>query len=403
MHPVEIKPGVFWIGVNDRTTDLFEGLWVIQREGVSYNSYLINDDKKAIIDLSKEMMADQFLDQVKQIITLSELDYIIINHMEPDHSGAIRALRQIAPQATILGTKRTKEMLANFFGITEGVQVVQDGEILTLGKHSLHFISAPRVHWPETMFTYETSEQILFSCDAFGGFGALEGAIFDDAYVDLAYYEQEALRYFSNILTSFCKPVLTAITKMQNTPVSVVAPSHGLIWRNHPERIVTLYTKWASEPAEAGVSLIYGSMYGNTEKMMNAVAQGIASEGLPLSIFNVANTHVSYILPSLWTKRGVVVGAPTYERHIFPYIRQVLDLAVLKEIFNKQAGYFGSYGWGGGAREDFENYAKLLNWNLIETLDFIGGPTLDDFRKGEVLGSQIAKKVLSPETSAKLA
>jgi anaerobic nitric oxide reductase flavorubredoxin len=371
----------------------FEGLWSIRQEGISYNTYLINDQKKAIIDLTKEMMAEQFLENVHQLVDLSQLDYIIINHMEPDHSGALRILKHVAPQAKILGTKRTQKMLDDFFGITEGVQVVQDGETLDLGTHSLRFISAPRVHWPETMFSYEITEKILFSCDAFGGYGALEGGIFDDAHIDLANYDREALRYFSNILTSFCKPVMKAIENLQGVPVSMVAPSHGLIWRNNPLHMVDLYSRWAQRTAEKGITLLYGTMYGNTEKMVQAVAQGISNEGVSINVFNVSNTHISYILPSLWTQIGVVIGAPTYERHIFPFMRQVLEMAQLKEIFGKKAAYFGSYGWGGGAREDFENFAASLSWDVVGILDFVGGPTQENLDEGKTLGVKLAQQV----------
>ncbi|MDH4208973.1 MAG: FprA family A-type flavoprotein, partial [Anaerolineae bacterium] len=315
MPPVEIKPDIYWIGVNDRTTDLFEGLWPITKEGVSYNTYLINDEKKAIVDLTKALKTDEFFDQIDQALRpfggaqgsgqatdISQLDYIIVNHMEPDHSGVLRTLRRVAPQATILGTEKTRTMLESFYGITEGVQVVQDGDTLSLGRHTLRFVYTPFVHWPETMMTYEVTERILFSCDAFGGYGALRGAIFDDGCIDFEFYKQEALRYYVNIVALFSGPVLKAIAKLADVPVSIIAPSHGLIWRGNPQLIVDLYRQWAeyatgptpSTPlraGEAGITLIYGSMYGNTEKMMNAVAQGISREGVPLIIFDAAHTH----------------------------------------------------------------------------------------------------------------
>ena len=170
MLPIEIKPDVYWIGVNDRTTDLFEGLWPITQEGVSYNAYLINDEKTAIIDLAKAFKTDEFFDQVDQVTDISQLDYVVVNHMEPDHSGILRTLRRMAPQATILGTEKTRAMLESFYGITEPVEVVQDGDTLSLGQHTLKFVYTPFVHWPETMMTYETTEQILFACDAFGSY-----------------------------------------------------------------------------------------------------------------------------------------------------------------------------------------------------------------------------------------
>jgi anaerobic nitric oxide reductase flavorubredoxin len=396
MPPIEIKPDIYWIGVNDRTTDLFEGLWPITQEGVSYNAYLINDEKKALVDLTKALKTDEFFDQIDQLADVSQLDYIIVNHMEPDHSGVLRTLRRMAPQATILGTEKTRAMLESFYGITEGVQVVQDGDTLSLGQHTLHFVYTPFVHWPETMMTYEVSERILFSCDAFGSYGALRGAIFDDGCIDPEFYEREALRYYVNIVALFSGPVLKAIAKLADVPVSVIAPSHGLVWRKNPQRIVELYKKWAeyaTGPTEVGVTLIYGSMYGNTEKMMNAVAQGISREEVALTIFDAAHTHVSYILPSLWTQRGVMVGAPTYEGGLFPPVAQALDMVAQKRVRNKKVARFGSYGWSGGAQRHFERIIEPLKWELVDSFEFTGGPTEEDLRHGEEFGARFARLI----------
>jgi len=396
MPPIEIKPDIYWIGVNDRTTDLFEGMWPITQEGVSYNTYLISDEKTAIVDLTKAFKTDEFLDQIHQITDVSELDYIIINHMEPDHSGVLRTLRQIAPQTTILGTEKACAMLESFYGITEGVQVIQDGDTLSLGQHTLRFVYTPFVHWPETMMTYETTEHILFSCDAFGSYGAMRGAIFDDECVDSEFYKREALRYYVNIVAIFSKPVLQAIAKLADVPVSVIAPSHGLIWRQDPQHIVELYRQWAeyaTGPTEAGITLIYGSMYGNTEKMMNAVARGVSRERVSLSIFDVTHTHVSYILPSLWTQRGVMVGAPTYEGSLFPPMVQVLDVVAHKRIRNKKVARFGSYGWSGGAQRHLERLIEPLKWELVESFEFIGGPTQADLEHGEEFGARFARLI----------
>lgn len=400
MPPIEMRPNVYWIGVNDRTTDLFEGMWPITQEGISYNTYLIDDEKKAMVDLSRSHKTDEFLDQVHQIIGLSELDYVIINHMEPDHSGVLRTLRRIVPDVTILSTKKAVDMLEAFYGVTEHIQVVGDGDTLSLGERTLRFFDTPFVHWPETMMTYLEDEGILFSCDAFGGYGALRGGIFDDQCRDFGFYEKEALRYYVNIVAVFSRPVLQAIAKLEGLSISTIAPSHGLIWRENPGRIVELYQRWAqyaSEPGEVGVTLVYGTMYGNTEEMMNAVAQGISSEGVPVEIFDARRTHVSYILPSLWTKRGVVVGAPTYEGSLFPPVAQVLNMAGTKRIRNKVATHFGSYGWSGGAQREFDNLMERLKWETTDPLEFRGGATDDDLRRGEAYGAEFARYIKGTE------
>ena len=394
MSAVQIKPGIHWIGVNDRTTDLFEGLWPISKEGVSYNTYLINDEKKVLIDLVKALKSDEFFDKIDEIVPLSQIDYVVINHMEPDHTGVLKLLYKINPNITILGSAKMKEMLKAYYGITENVRIVSDGETLDLGQHKLVFYSTPFVHWPETMVTYESTEKILFTCDAFGGYGALRGSIFDDEYDDLGFYEKESLRYFVNIVANFSKPVLKAIDKLSGIDIDTIAPSHGLIWRKDPAKIISLYKKWAelsNSPGEPGVTLLYASMYGNTEAVMNSVAHGIASADIPVQIFDVARTDVSYILPSLWVNAGVIVGAPTYEGKLFPAMSQVILMASIKHIRNKEAGYFGSYGWSKGALRELEGLAANIGWNMFNPFEFHGGANKDVLKKGEEYGREFAE------------
>ena len=392
----ELKPGIFWVGVNDRTTDLFEGLWPITQEGVTYNSYLVKGEKTALIDLTKSIKGDEFLSMIEELTDISKIDYIIINHMEPDHTGIVNIIRKLAPRATILGTDKTVQMLASFFGITEKVQAIKDGQTLSLGKRTLQFLYTPFVHWPETMMTYETSHQILFSCDGFGGYGALRGGIFDDQCKDFDFYQREALRYYVNVVARFSRNVLNAIDKLTGMPISIVAPSHGLIWREQPRRIIELYKQWAhyaTGKAEEGVALVYGSMYGNTEAMMNAVAQGISHAGVPVEIFDAARIHASYILPSLWRNAGVVIGAPTYEVTLFPPVANLLDIAVHKGVRNKKAALFGSYGWSGGAQGEIKRIIEPAKWEVVDAFEFIGAPTKEDLKRGAEFGARFARSI----------
>ena len=396
MPAIQIKPDVYWIGVNDRITDLFEGLWHISNEGVSYNSYLVNDEKIAIIDLIKSFKGDEYFAQIEELTHISRIDYVVINHMEPDHSGLLRTLRRVAPNVTLIGSEKTRNMLQDFFSISKNVHVIKDGDTLSLGQRTLQFFMTPFLHWPETMMTYEASNRILFPCDAFGGYGAIRGAIFDDECKSPDFYQKEALRYYVNIVANYSTRVLSAIDKLSDISVDVIAPSHGLIWRKNPSHIVNLYKKWAeyaSGKSEPGITLVYGSMYGNTEVVMNAVAQGISRVGIPVEIFDAARIHVSYILPSLWTNRGVIIGAPTYEVSLFPPMADVLSMAVRKRIKNKTAGYFGSFGWSGGALKEMEKIIEPLKWNLVETFEFIGSPTKADIKKAEEFGAQFAELV----------
>ena len=396
MKPVELRPGVFWVGVNDRVTELFEGLWPIGREGISINSYLIRDEKSALIDLSKEMLTEDYLVGLAGIFDIASLDYIVINHMEPDHSGALTRLRQLAPQAVILGMPKTVGMLKDFYDLTENVEKLTNGQELSLGAHTLRFVYTPFVHWPETMMTYLVEEKILFPCDGFGGYGALDGSIFDDTCADLAYYEAQALRYFTNIVAAFSKSVLSAISKFEGMPIEIVAPSHGLVWRKDPARILELYQRWSeyySSQAEVGVTALLGTMYRNTEHALSAALEGVASQGVPVRVYDVRKTHISYILSDLWTRRGVLVAAPTYEGGLFPPMLDALMMADRKRVTHRKAAYLGSYAWGGGGQKEFESMAEKMAWDVVGSFGFVGGPSATDLDRAYEMGVQLARAV----------
>ena len=391
MKPVEIRPNIYWVGVNDTEKDLFEGLWDIKEEGISYNSYLIKDEKTALIDLASEKSESEYIGQLSALIDPGKIDYLIINHMEPDHSGLLLKLLNLAPDITLVGTEKVAGMLKAFYNITDNIKTIQHNETLFLGEHTLQFVQAPMVHWPETMLTYEQNQQILFSCDAFGSYGTLKTGIFDDDYDDTSFYTTEALRYYSNIIASYSKPVLNAINKLAGTTVAIVAPSHGLVWRKNPKQIIDLYQKWAGYAAnggERGITILYGSMYGNTLKMVDAFEKGLRSDGedIPLNKFDVVRTHTSFMLPSLWSLQGVVVAAPTYDGGILPPMANILTLAAKKRMVNKRVVRFGSYTWGGGAEKAFNQLNENLKWTLIEGIDFMGSPTAENLSQAEALG-----------------
>lgn len=390
---IEIKKDIYWIGVSDRTTDLFEGLWPISREGVTYNSFLIKDKKTAIIDLSKSIKTDSFFDEVASIADITKIDYAIINHVEPDHTGVLKTLRKLSPNIKIICTEKAKKMIGDYYDLKDNIVAVADGEVLDLGERKLVFHHIPFVHWPETMATYNPEEKILFSCDAFGSYGAFSGAIFDDECKNIDFYKDEALRYYVNIVAKFSHNVLSAIEKLEKLNIKIIAPSHGLIWRERPAEILDLYRKWANLAGKAGypgVTLLYGSMYGNTERMMDKVARGAASAGVPVEIFDVARTDISYIMGSVWTNSGVVIGAPTYEVGLFPPMTNALEILSLKKIENKKALYFGSYGWSKGALKKVKAITDPLKWNFFYEWEFLGGPSEEDLEKGYNLGRAFA-------------
>ena len=396
MQPIEIKPDIFYVGVNDEKTELFDGLWPIKNEGVAYNSYLIKDNKTAVIELSKDVTTADYFNKLKSVVDPANIDYVVINHMEPDHTGAMEEMRRLNPRVTLVGTEKTKAMLASFYGITENIQVVNEGETINLGKHTLQFYSTPNVHWPETMMTFETSQKVLFSCDGFGGFGKLGDGIFDDTCQKLDWYEQEAIRYFSNIVVSFSKPVLMAIAKLANLTIDMVAPSHGLIWRKNPQRIIQLYEKWSGyrEAAEPGITFLIGSVYHFTEKMALSVEEGMKKTGVKENKFNVSTTNISYMLPSLISLQGVAIGAPTYEGRLYPAMTQALDMAAFKHLSYKKAMYFGSFGWGGGALRQLTEKLETMKWELTDSLEFIGRPTAETLQRGKEMGEKFARMML---------
>ncbi|MHA1700440.1 MAG: FprA family A-type flavoprotein [Promethearchaeota archaeon] len=402
MCAVEIVPEIFWVGVNYFTSDLFEGIWPIPH-GVSINSYVVKGKKIAIIDLIKAGgggSSENLIDQLGSIgVKISDLNFIILNHLEPDHTGYLRNIRELCPDAEILTSKKGVPLVKAFYDLEDNVRAVDDEEELDLGNgKKLVFYYAPNVHWPETMVTFEAASKTLFSCDAFGSFGALKGYYFDDQVPpdDKEFWYQETLRYYSNIVSTFSNNVLKAIEKLSALDIKVIAPSHGLIWRKDPAAIVEQYKVFAnymSEAAEPQVTVIWGTMYGNTEKVMRAVLEGLASEGVKVIIHKVPETDVSWVLASAWESAGLVLAMPTYEYNIFPPMDYVLNLMKLKHYWNKKVVRIGSYGWAGGAQKHFEEKIKGMHWDNLGVLEYQGAPTNDDLVKAKDLGMLLGKEV----------
>ncbi|MHA1791360.1 MAG: FprA family A-type flavoprotein [Promethearchaeota archaeon] len=402
MSSQQIAEGIYWTGVNNFTKDLFEGIWPIPN-GVSINSYVVIGEKIALIDLVKAGGGGSSESLIKQLesinISIKDVDYLILNHLEPDHTGYLSQIKYIAPEIEILTSKKGVPLVKAFYGITEGVREVKDGEELDLGKgKKLTFYYAPNVHWPETMVTYENSEKILFSCDAFGSFGAFKGCIFDDQVSDAdhEFFEKETLRYYANIVSSFSNFVLKAIDKLGGLDIKIIAPSHGMIWRKNPSKIIERYIKYAKYmdgPAEPEITVIWGSMYGNTEIMMRSVLKGIAKENVHVNIFRVPETDPSYILASAWKSSGLVIAMPTYEYNIFPPMAYILDLMKLKHFWNKKVLRIGSFGWSGGAQKYFNEKIEKMKWDVIATVEYQGAPSEETLKNGEEMGKKLATEI----------
>jgi len=405
MTAEEILPNsnIFWTGVNDYTNNLFEGIWPVGKNGVSINSYVIKANKNVLIDLVKAGgggSSENIIDQLASIdLKPDQIDYLILNHLEPDHTGFLESFRMICPNAEILTSKKGVPLVKEFYGIENKVRAIEDGESLDIGDgKKLVFYYIPNVHWPETMVTYEVSNKILFSCDAFGSFGAFRGGIFDDTITneDHEFFERESLRYYANIVGPFSNSVLSAIEKASKLEIKVIAPSHGIIWRKNPEKIIKRYIRYANymnDYAEPNITVIWGSMYGNTETIIRAVLKGISKIGIPVRILKVPETDISYILAEAWESAGLVIAMPTYEYKMFPPMKYVLDLFDYKHVWHKKVIRIGSYGWSGGAEKHFLELVKNLKWDIVGTLEYQGAPKENDFKQAEKLGEELANQV----------
>jgi len=393
---IKITDGIHWIGVNDFETHLFEALWPLPK-GVSYNAYMIVDEKVVLIDTVKGPYFSTYLDKVKSLLPAGKtVDYLVVNHMEPDHSGSIKVLREAFPEVKIIGNQKTADMLGAFYGLTDNLVVVRDGEELSLGEKRLVFYMTPMVHWPETMMTYEKTTGVIFSGDAFGGFGALNGGIFDDE-VDVDYYKDEVLRYFSNIVGRYSAMVQKAFDKLKGVDIKIICATHGPVWRSDPAHIINLYDRWSKQQTEEGVVLVYGSMYGNTQKMMEAVATGLVKGGVEkIRVHNISTSHLSFIIRDIWRFKGMVLGSCTYNMELFPPMKQLVSAIENRMMVKRKIGVFGSYTWSGGALKELQEFANKSKCEQVgPVIEAKSSPTAEDIDRCVELGMNMAKAVKS--------
>ena len=392
---IKVTDSIYWIGGNDRETDLFEGLWSLPR-GVAYNAYLINDEKTALIDTIKSANLSDYIERLTSIIPAGkQIDYLVVDHMEPDHSGSIRMLRQLYPNMKIVGNKKTIEMLGAFYDIADGMVEVKEGDVLDLGYHKLTFALIPMVHWPESMVSYDVTEKVLFSTDAFGGFSALEGGIFDDE-LDMAHYESETLRYFANIVGRYAAPTQKAIAKVRGLDLKTICPAHGPIYRTNPWHIVDLYDKWSRHDTEEGVVVVYGSMYGNTKFMTDAIARSLSENGIKnVIVHDASRSNISFMIRDIWNYRGLVIGSCTYNTELYPPVAHLCRTLANKMMKGRVLGICGSYSWSKGALAELQLFAERNSgWELVEpSVEVKSCPTEDDLEQCRLLGANVAQAV----------
>jgi flavorubredoxin len=322
----EVSENLYWVGGNDRRTSLFENIHPIP-EGVSYNSYLLLDEKTVLLDTVDWSIGAQFIENVQYVLDGRPLDYMIINHMEPDHAACIEEIRCRYPDVKVIGNKKTFDFMEQFgFKVNENCIEVKEGDTLSLGKHEFLFISAPMVHWPETMATFDTTNGVLFSADAFGTFGSLDGKLFNDEVNFERDYLVPARRYYTNIVGKYGPQVQSLLKKASDLDIKYICPLHGPVWRTDIDYFIDKYDKWSSyEPEEKGVLIVYGSMYGNTEKAAENLAMRLVEKGMSnITMYDASKTHVSYLIADAFKYSHIVLASATYNLNIYPPVENFI-------------------------------------------------------------------------------
>ena len=364
MKITEIIPGIHYVGVNDRTTTRFEGLWSLPY-GVSYNSYLVVDEQVALIDTVEEAFGSRFVENIHEVLGDRTVDYLIVNHMEPDHSSSIRTLRLLYPKMLIVGNAKTLQMLAGFYGITDGTLEVKEGSTIQLGAHTLQFHFAPMVHWPETMVTWCPEAKVLFSGDAFGTFGALNGGI-TDSQLELDHFWDEMRRYYACIVGKYGAPVQKALQKLSGLPIETICSTHGPVWQQEIGRVIGIYDQLSRYEGEPGVVIAYGSMYGNTAQMAEKIARELAVQGVKnIIVYNLSYADISNVIRDIFKYDTLIVGSPTYNGELFPEVGSLLQKISERCIPCRKFAYFGSYTWAGAAVRLLGEFAQKMKWEAI--------------------------------------
>ncbi len=393
MTKITLKEDIYWVGAIDWNLRDFHGY--VTRRGSSYNAYLILDDKVALIDTVKHVFSDDLIDNIKEIIDPSKIDYIIVNHVEMDHSSSLPTIAKLAKNATIVASERGKDALIEHYGPDfNNVKTVKTGDQIKLGKRTLSFIEAAMLHWPDSMFTYVVEDQLLMPNDAFGQHLA-SGQRFDDE-VDEHVLMEEAATYYANILMAL-GPLITRkiqdVVKM-GIPITMIAPSHGIIWRKDPTKIIQAYLDWSAGKAKNKITIVFDTMWGSTDKMARAIAHGAAHEGVDVKLLKLRASENSEALTEILDSKAVLVGSPTLNNGMFPTVSSFLTYATGLKPKDKLWGFFGSYGWGGGAVRNMKEMASKAGFEIHESgLEIKYVPDEEDLKKCFEFGKQVATEI----------
>ena len=394
MSALKILPDIYSVGVIDWNVRVFHGHTYSTNRGSTYNAYLILDEKIALVDTVYGPFAGELIGNIKEIIPIEKIDYMIANHVETDHSGALPAIMKLCPKAKVFGTEKCKEGLYKHYYGNWDFQVVKTGDKLKLGKRTLTFVEAPMVHWPDSMFTYCPEEELLLPNDAFGQHYATSER-FDDE-VDQCALMDEALKYYANILWPLGSIILKKIEEVQklNIPIKMIAPSHGIIWRRDPMKIIKAYISWAKNETKPKIVVAYESMWGATEKMARKIVEGITDSGISVKLFDVATSDRTEIIKEMLDAKGFIFGSSTHDNDMLPNIAGFLEFVKGLRPKNRLACIFGSYGWTGGAAGEIEGVLSETGIELAApslTVKYV--PDENEIKRCYEYGKEFAKRI----------
>jgi flavorubredoxin len=397
MGKIEIKKDIFWVGAVDWNVRTFHGHTYSTARGTTYNAYLIIDDKVALVDTVYAPFSQEMIERIKEIIDPGKIDYIVVNHVETDHSGALPEILKLCPKAKLLGTAKCQEGLEKHYYGKWDFQVVKSGDKLNLGKRTLTFIEAPMIHWPDSMFTYCAQEQLLLPNDAFGQHYATSRR-FDDE-IDQAELMDEAVKYYANILWPLGSIILRKIeeVKNMNIPIDMIAPSHGIIWRRDPLKIINTYTSWAKNETKPKAVVVYETMWGATEKIARKILEALADNKIEVKLFDVTVSDRTEIIKEMLDARGFLIGSSTHDNDMLPTIAGFLEFLKGLKPKGRKACAFGSFGWAGGAVKEIEGLLKEAGIELAQAgLSIKYVPNEDELDSCYEFGRDFAQKIAKP-------
>lgn len=362
MNIKKICKDVIWVGADDRRLSLFENIYPLPK-GVSYNSYLILDTKTVLMDAADASVADVFFENVESALNGRKLDYVVIQHMEPDHSATLGTLLQKYPEVTVVCNAKTKTMIHQFFGdtVTISPMIVKEGDVLQTGNHALQFMMAPMVHWPEVMMTYDQSNKILFSADAFGSFGTLDGAIFADEVNFKELYLDEARRYYANIVGKYGAPVQAALKKTAGLDIQMICPLHGLVWRQNLEFLLDKYQHWSTyQPEERAVVVAYASMYGNTAHVAEKIAEKMDAKGWSVRVYDLSKTGRDFVLGEVFRASHLVLASATHDGGVFEPMEYLLREMVSHGLQDRKVALIENGSWAPMAAKQMQTLLDTM-------------------------------------------